>query len=523
MVSGLIAGATRAQRILRRALSRLDVLAIFPLLILVAHEIGDASLLLATSLLLPALLALQSISLGHAGATWDPPTRPHDSARLPGRQAVLDLLERTARMPHHESACILLEIDDWRDIADRWGAETSADIALHCLDRLRSVLRHDDVIAKLGDARFAIALAPVPAARLGIRDGIVSRLRAAIAEPMAIDGTSIRITASVGHAALLRDTADPAGATMDAAEAALADAHGAGVNSVRAFAPGMLRARRARARLTDEVEGALASGDIRAWFQPQVRARTDAITGFEALARWHHPRLGVLGPADFLGAIVDAGQMQALGQKMLRDALAALQDWDLAGLNVPTVSVNFSAAELRDPSLAERIRWDLDRFDLRPDRLVVEILETVAAQSTDDVVIATLSSLGSEGVRLDLDDFGIGQASLAAVRRFGVSRFKIDRSFVIGIDHDPEQQSMVAAILAMARELGVDALAEGVETAEERVKLVEMGCTHLQGFAIARPMPRENVIDWIIAHNAALACGPGRSDPRTSTAAAKPG
>ncbi|NKX45370.1 putative bifunctional diguanylate cyclase/phosphodiesterase [Roseicyclus persicicus] len=508
------AGPTLAVRMARatgQALSRVEVLALFPLMTLSAVWLGLGDVATVTVFLLPALLALRGLGLGAGGAALVGAGRggvPGPRGGLAGRDALLAMLDRVAATPDHDTACILLQIDGWDGLTDRWGAEAAEDLALRCAERLATALRRDDVVARLGDSRFGVVLHPIPAARLGTREAITARLRAVLGEPVAIDGSAARLTVCAGHSALLRDAGPVPEATLAAAEAALAEAQRNGPNAVRAYAPGLLGQRRDRADLAAEVEDALAADEIRPWFQPQICTDTGVISGFEALARWHHPRRGVLAPADFLPAVEDAGRMDALGHRILVHALAALQAWDRAGLRVPSVSVNFSAGELRNPMLADQVAWELDRCELRPGRLTVEILETVAARGEDDAVIATLSALRAQGVNLDLDDFGIGQASLSAIRRFGVTRIKIDRSFVLGLDGDPEQRAMVAAILSMARHLGVETLAEGVETREVQALLAQMGCDHMQGFHIARPMPLDDTIAWATAHNERIAQPP---------------
>lgn len=494
-----------------RLLSRLDVLALFPLVALSALALGLGDLVTVTAFALPALLALRALArppaegwtdgAGHGALPGTP------SART-GREAVLAALERAAGVEGHDSACILLQIDGWEDLSDRWGAEAAEELARRCGDRLATAVRRDDLVVRLGDARFAVVLHPIPAARLGTREAIADRLRGVIAEAIAIDGTAVRLTASAGHANLQRDIGDVAETTLAAAEAALAEAHRNGPNAMRAYTPGLLTRRRAEADLAGEVEGALAEGEIRPWFQPQIRLATGRISGFEALARWHHPVRGTLAPAEFLPAVDSAGRMDVLGQCILDHALAALATWDEAGLSIPSVSVNFSAGELRAPGLAEQVADALLRHGLAPDRLTVEILETVAAQGADDRIIATIAALRRHGVRLDLDDFGIGQASLSAIRRFGVSRIKIDRSFILGLDTDEGQRAMVAAVLSMARHLGVETLAEGVETQAVRDALARMGCDHLQGFHLARPMPFDATLGWARRHAARAAVPP---------------
>lgn len=491
-----------------RALTRIDVLALFPLTALGALWLGLMDLVLVTAFALPALLALRALALAASGAPLADTgyaALPHPRNGLSGQDALLAMLDRVAQTPGQDSACILIQIDDWGRLGERWGIEAAEDVAQRCGERICTALRQDDLVTRLGDARFGIVLHPVPSLRLGTREAITSRLRAALSEPIGIGGAAVRMTASVGHAGLMREAGDVAGATLTAAEAALTEALRNGPNAVRAFAPALLRQRNARADLASEVTAALEGGEIRPWFQPQIHAASRVISGFEALARWHHPDRGVLTPAEFLPAVDDAGRMDALGQVILFHALDALRLWDKAGLRVPSVSVNFSADELRNPALADHLKWEVDRFDIAPGRLTVEILETVAAQGDDDTILATIAAIGAHGIALDLDDFGIGQASLAAIRRFGVARIKIDRSFILGLDQDPGQQAMVAAIVSMARHLSVQTLAEGVEDASVQTLLAQMGCTHLQGYHIAHPMPLEDTVAWATRHNETLA------------------
>jgi len=503
----------RLSRVIRRALSRLEVLALFPLLVLIAVGIGGMHIAVATATLLPLLLALQAFGTA-PGASSLRRFHKYDPGALPGQDALLSALDDIAIQANQDSACFLIQIDNWDGVVDRWGGDIAQDISNRVVERLCTSFRNDDVIARLGEARFGVVLHALPAARLGTRDAVLTRLRASLGEAIAVSGGALRLTICAGHTALIRDAIDPAGATLAAAEAALAEAHREGPDTVRAYAPGLNLRRRSRNELSGEVDAALAAHDIRPWFQPQVASDTGAPSGFEALARWHHPERGVLTPGEFLPAVEDAGCMEALGHTILFHALNALHKWDAAGLRVPSVSVNFSTVELRNPRLVDRVKWEIDRFDLRPGRLTVEILETVAAETRDDTVVDTITALGAHGVSLDLDDFGIGQASLSAIRRFGVSRIKIDRSFINGLDENPEQHAMVSAILAMAQHLGVETLAEGVETAAVQTLLTQMGCNHLQGFGIARPMPFEDTLTWAAAYRDSLGT-PETRDRRT--------
>ncbi|MDP5307594.1 GGDEF domain-containing phosphodiesterase [Paracoccus spongiarum] len=247
------------------------------------------------------------------------------------------------------------------------------------------------------------------------------------------------------------------------------------------------------------VTEACAAGQIVAHFQPQLSCHSGEVTGFEALARWNHPTRGLLLPGGFMPQMGEADH-KALTLSMLRQAIAALKAWDAEGWEVPTVSVNISNCELADPGFAPGLLWELDRQDIRPDRLVLEVLESFAPVTSSPEARTNLATLTKAGCRLDLDDFGTGYASLDAIRQFGVHRIKIDRSFVLGCDVDPAQQRMILAILALAERLDIAALAEGVESREEHAFLAQMGCDEVQGYAIARPMSLDATRDFLRSH-----------------------
>jgi len=225
----------------------------------------------------------------------------------------------------------------------------------------------------------------------------------------------------------------------------------------------------------------------------------------EALARWHHPEKGIISPGDFISAIDELGLNERLSEVILYHALMSLKTWDKAGFHVASVAVNFSPSDLANPKLVDKIRWELDRFDLEPSRLSVEILESVIASSDNDTITRNIWALKEMGCGIDLDDYGTGHASIANIRRFAVKRIKIDRSYVTRCDLDRDQQNMLAAILTMAERLELETLAEGVETVGEHAMLAQLGCGHVQGFSISRPMAFEKTLEWMDVHKRKLA------------------
>ncbi|MBR9842674.1 MAG: bifunctional diguanylate cyclase/phosphodiesterase [Rhodobacteraceae bacterium] len=405
------------------------------------------------------------------------------------------------------TALFLLEITGFAEIKTRHG-EAAADAVLRqSAFRIRAALRQSDLIARVSESRMAICLSPAPSLDDEACLQLATRLQTALEEPVALPVASILPGWSFGiHRCSL--TADSAELAFDRAAQALEDALRTGPSALRLFTPALGRRATRHRRIAEDAGHALDRDQIEAWFQPQISTDTGAVTGFEALARWNHPQLGLVPPYDFLPLLQKYGQSERLSDRMLQHALSNIRAWDDAGLCVPSIGVNFAAEELANPTLPDKISWTLDRFDLAPERLTVEILESVALGPGDSTVIDNVNHLAAMGCPIDLDDFGTGHTSISAMRRLSVSRVKIDRSFVTRIDQDGDQQRMVAAILTMCERLGLETLAEGIETPGEHAMLAQLGCTHVQGFGIARPMPAAETAPWIARHNTTLSPPP---------------
>ncbi|MFC3614602.1 putative bifunctional diguanylate cyclase/phosphodiesterase [Lutimaribacter marinistellae] len=477
------------------------ILAFLPALTLGAFWLGGEVALLMTSLGLPLLFALA----GALGKWPKDNATPRDAVTglmlREGFQNAMTEIHHAAQGPDFKSACFLIELDDYHEMISRHGAATGDLVALRSGERIRGALRERDVVARLTDCRFAVCLSPVRQLDLELCIQMAGRIQSSVEDPISVDASTVYVSCSVGFCLSSRAPGHKPDDWLEAALVALKEARDNGPSAIRAFSPDMHRQIRSKSNLRDEVVAALETGQILPFYQPQISTDTGRVTGFEALARWMHPVRGILGPDSFLPAVEEAGMVQKLGQVMLYHALTALKAWDSAGTEVPRVGVNFTADELRDPELVQRIQWELDRFELTPDRLSIEVLETVFSQGPDDVITRNIRGLSAMGCRVDLDDFGTGHASIASIRRFDISRIKIDRSFVMKADRDPEQQRMVAAILTMAERLGLETLAEGVETVGEHALLAQLGCDHVQGFGIGRPMPFEQTLDWIASHS----------------------
>lgn len=498
-------GFGRVRSLLRKGLQGPQALAFLPAVALAAFWMGGEPLLIVTALGAPILYLMAH---GSAGPQVDREEASGSSDLIDMTQAktmAQKAMDR-ALAANLATACILVELDGLEEVAQLAGEGTVDTLRDLSLSRLRNTLRRDDIALRMGDRRFLILLGPSLRLDLEALLQLCARLQASVEEPAAVESSMRYLSASIGFCGSVRLPQSGTGEQLiEAAQVALSEAIANGPSAIRSWSEHMRMAHSEQKSLRNEVDRALASGQIQPWFQPQVCTSTGRISGVEALARWIHPTRGIVPPAQFLRVLEDAGRMERLSEVILQHSLTALRSWDTAGLDIPRVSVNFSDPELRDPRLVERIQWELDRFGLTPQRLGIEVLETVIAGSPEGIVARNIVELGKLGCHIDLDDFGTGHASITSLRRFKVHRLKIDRSFVSRIDRDEEQHRMLAAVLGMADRLGLETLAEGVESVGEHALLSQLGCDHVQGFGIARPMPADQLVDWARQHATRIA------------------
>lgn len=465
-----------------------------PMSLLVGFWSGGVSALFLVACLYPAMM--MRLLLPAVGASDWPKTDP--TTGLPLRDQLIARTEGFLRRPDlGETGVMLLELDGFKILEESHGRTTIEAVLAETARRLRDALRGEDTVTRLDGPAFGIALAPTYSLRLGSMLRLAARLQSALSRDMEVEGARFRITASIGFARSDIPNASDAATLVHAATTAMIEALRNGPGAVRSYSDAMRRRIESRRHLSDEVSRAFDTGEIFAHFQPQVATDTNRVTGFETLVRWKHPERGLIPPSDFLPALKQAGMMERLGLRMVREALAALSLWRAAGHQIDRISVNFSSEELRHPNLIARIGQILSETGHRPHHLVIEVLETVVAARADDQILGNLNRLAELGCGLDLDDFGTGHAAITNIRRFAIGRLKIDRSFVRGLDADPEQRGMVEAIVTMARRLGLDTVAEGVETVGEFDTLRATGCGHVQGFLIGRPMTAREVADWL--------------------------
>lgn len=492
---------------LRRVLTGPQVIAFLPAICLCTYWFGGEAALAVAALLIPMLL----LALSFEGRAPRQTEATDGITGLPMRDTLIKSLDDIigARgTTGRTTACLVLEIDNMAAVSSSFGVDTADKLTKLIALRLQDTMREFDTVAWLESARFGIGLAPVRHADLESLIQLASRIQSSLNEPFSVDTTKIYASSSIGFCMPSRAPSQSGDAFLTAAESALNDAIHNGPGSIRAFARDRTVQASQRPVEADDVGFALENGQIVPWFQPQVSTDTGEVTGAEALARWEHPEQGIIPPSKFLSILDDLGQTERLGEIIRFHAFSALREWEKQGTVIPAISVNFTSAELSNPKLVDKLRWELDRHDLTPDRLDVEILENVIATTNDDIIPRNIRALKDMGCSIDLDDYGTGYASISNIRRFAVDRIKIDRSYVTRCDSDREQQDMLAAILTMAERLNLETLAEGVETLGEHAMLAQLGCGFVQGYSVSHPLRAPQVIQWVTEHNKKLEATP---------------
>lgn len=476
-------------------------------------QIGQALRNPMTALGIPPLIALAFLSFGQVGmvaaamalpvlyASLQLGDRLFTGPRRGGEGRAIRAMNRAlqqARSNNTATGALMVQIDGLT--GEQGDSVPPSTLEYLCYEELRCVLCATDRIERVGHGRFAVILSGARQADLDAMIQIGRRIQSAVSKIELTQSQTAQISASIGMCLTNRLFRPDGQRIIDGATEALNDALAHGPAAMRSHSDASRRHTSAPSAMARELDSAIREGHLQAYFQPQIYAATGDISGFEALIRWQHPERGLIPPAEFLPSIAEAGLMEHVTHLMIEQSLQALAHWRNCGIDIPRVGVNFSTSELSSTSLVEWLGFELDRFDISADRLAIEVLETVVADGSDDTIISNLSEMARMGCCIDLDDFGTGHASITNINRFSVERIKIDRSFVTGIDKNPEQQNMVAAILTMADKLGLQTLAEGVETAAERDALTRLRCGQLQGFGIGRPMPLAEADRWIAAY-----------------------
>ncbi|WP_394695221.1 putative bifunctional diguanylate cyclase/phosphodiesterase [Pseudoxanthomonas japonensis] len=417
----------------------------------------------------------------------------HDALTgLPNRMMLTDQLQERivrAQLAGERFALLFIDLDGFKGVNDAFGHHVGDALLVRVADTLRRVASADDTVARLGGDEFVMVTRVTEVGEATARG---ERLLAALVESTRLkENDDVAVSASIGIAHYPGDGED-AQAMIAHADVAMYYIKQAGRNGLALYAPSMGEEVQGQLQLTYELRKALERGQLVLHYQPQVRALDNGMAGMEALVRWQHPRLGLVMPDRFIALAERVGLIVDLGQWVLDEACRQWAVWRRAGARVPTVSVNLSPVQVRGDCLVAQVASAMRRHGLPPGALTLEITESMAMLEPERTV-AVLTQLEAVGARISLDDFGTGYSSLSYLAYLPAHELKIDRQFVRQMTTGSRHAAIVQSVVMLGQQLGLDVVAEGVETPEQKQMLVAMGCSRLQGYYIGKPRAVEDM------------------------------
>ncbi|MET3719492.1 EAL domain-containing protein [Arthrobacter sp. UYEF21] len=408
---------------------------------------------------------------------------------LANRSALLAAIKSAQDDAAGQPVILLLDLDAFKSINDTLGHAAGDKVLSTVAKRIRGAVRGTDVVARLGGDEFAVvmpATGPDQAAVVG------QRILAALKEAIELPDRTIRCGASIGLS--IGEAGRSAADLLMQADVAMYASKAEGQNRLHVFEPGLLLVRRLRSQLLDDLRTAVKGEGLLLHYQPVIELDTGRIEGVEALVRWQHPTRGLVMPDEFIPLAEDAGLISELGLWVLTTAVGQLRRWidDALVDSTFSVRINISASDLQSLQFIEDVRGVLKETGVRPEQVVLELTE-VAIVKGNELDRYSLGGLRGLGVGIEIDDFGTGYSSISYLRRLPVDRVKVDRSLIEGLGTDPSQSPLVAAVLQLVRACGLEAVWEGVETAEQAEHLRSLGCLSAQGYYFSKPVPPEQI------------------------------
>lgn len=396
---------------------------------------------------------------------------------------------------HGESlALIFLDLDHFKNVNDSLGHRFGDELLKTLARRLKTAVREQDTVSRLGGDEFILVLPGTDNTGAG---HVAEKVMELAAQPFQIEQHELNVTPSIGIAMYPSDGSD-FDALCRSADIAMYRAKQDGRNSFRFFTSLMQAEARRGLQLENSLRRALERDQLSLVYQPQVSLVSGQVIGAEALLRWRHPELGEVSPAEFIPVAESTGLIVPIGEWVMRTAVQQLKAWMAQGMAPLVMSVNLSSVQFRHNDLPGQISRILDEAALPAELLELELTEGVAMRDPQGA-IAVMNDLHRRGIRLSIDDFGTGYSSLSYLKKFRVYKLKVDQSFVRDLGDDPEDRAIVSAIISMAHSLGLQTIAEGVETLEQMQFLRSQGCKEVQGYLFSRPLRAEEFPHFVAA------------------------
>ncbi|MGH2683833.1 MAG: EAL domain-containing protein [Actinomycetota bacterium] len=424
-------------------------------------------------------------------ATHDPLTG------LANRVLFLERLRHALRREGPSVAVAFLDLDRFKLINDSLGHEVGDQVLVALAGRLEELLRPNDMVARLGGDEFVVLCEGIDGEREALR--FAERIREAVCQPFDLPSGNVFLTTSIGVAIGSGISAET---LMENADVAMYRAKDCGRARCELFDAELRRGAAARLEIESALRRGLDQSELRVFYQPHYSLVTGALVGMEALVRWQHPQLGLVSPVEFIPVAEESGLIVPLGTHVLQEACRQVREWQerFPSSGAIEVHVNLSARQFVQPDLVRDVASVLREAEVAPQRLCLEITESVAMDDVEST-IATLLQLRALGVKVGIDDFGTGYSSLSYLRRLPVDVLKIDKSFVARLGEDMVDSAIVSSVVNLARSLGIAVVAEGVETEQQRLELRALGCPVAQGYYFSRPLSAEAATELIASES----------------------
>jgi diguanylate cyclase (GGDEF)-like protein/PAS domain S-box-containing protein len=411
---------------------------------------------------------------------------------LPNRVLLLDRVRHVlahAQRSGHKVAFFLVDIDRFKTVNDSLGHAAGDKILREIAERLRGFVREADTLARFGGDEFAIVLEEIEDVKAAIP--MAKKILQELARRIDLEGTPLFLTGSVGISIYPTDAGEME-SLVKFAEIAMYRAKESGRNAFQFFRPEMNARNHELLLLENGLHQAMEQKQFVLFYQPVVDLKTGAVTGVEALLRWRHPELGMVSPGDFIPLAEETGLIVPIGRWVLETACIQAREWEKRGRPPVRLAVNISGRQFNQPRFVDMVEGILKKTGLAPDRLELEITESVLMENIEKTnrILADIKGLG---IRLAIDDFGTGYSSLGYLKRFPIDTLKIDRSFIREVTTDANDRAITNAVIALAGTMNLEVVAEGIETADQLRFLQESGCRLGQGFLFSRPRPAEEV------------------------------
>ncbi len=421
----------------------------------------------------------------------------HDPlTNLPNRLLFNDRLEHAIERAHRENGGIgvmFIDLDNFKPINDGLGHAVGDRVLQLVAERMTSQVREDDTVARISGDEFALIMEDTKESQDVAH--VAAKILSAFEAPLQVDTHELHVTTSIGISLYPEDGKDVTTLVKNA-DAAMYRAKKRGKNRYCYYTMDLTDAAMERLELQNDLRVALKQNEFRIYYQPQYSLATGQLIGAEALVRWQHPKLGLISPVKFIPLAESTGLIVPIGRWVLHEACAKTKSWQDAGLDISRIGVNVAGRQIQSGDMVQTVQDVLEQTGLEPQCLELEVTESFIVRQTDKA-ISMLEELRDLGVTLAIDDFGTGYSALSYLKRLPVNKLKIDRSFVNGIPHDPDDEAITRAIIALGKSLQLQIIAEGVETEEQKEFIALEGCNEVQGYYYSPPVPEKDFVELL--------------------------